>query len=145
MPLGQKVTGVGLTGSTAAGSAMATAPAPYDSNLVNFAAVNTIASVTFAAVAGKRWVVASLTAIICSLGVSASVVVDVQILDGAAVIWQGRLAIPAGTAILYNIDRIALSNLAFAGTIGNAVKVQFTGNAGGPNTYEAVSASAYQI
>ena len=143
----QKVIGPGLTGgvTTAATQGMAVVPAPYDSMLTSVPAVNTIASVTFPATAGKAWVVASVVWSLNALGgVALLAAQSGQIIDGVTKIFDGSLLTPPILAAGAAVDRLVLTNVAYVGSVGNAVKVTFSG-VGGANTFERVSASAYLI
>lgn len=146
MPFPQQVVGTGLTGATAAGSAMATAPAPYDSQLFAAPGAGLQATVTFPATAGKRWVIRTATWSIYNEtgaaqapggGGSGARIVDV----GGGVLFYIRMGPPAvggGTIIL------SKDNIAYIGGIGNAVTVEFQ-FALYPGNFQSVNAGANLI
>ena len=142
MSLPQQVIGTGISGATAAGSAMAVVPAPYDSALYSLPAANTQAIVTFPATVGKRWLLHSFVATLLNLGVgtiaSAS---QLEIVIGVTRVFLTQLGV---NAVSGTIDKLTMFNLAYTSGINQALVIDFL-VAGGANTYQSISAAAYLI
>src|ERR1035437_3805942 len=104
MGVAQRVIGPGLTGgvTTADTQGMAVVPAPYDSQLYSMPATNTQATVTFPATPGKTWVLAAYTATIMGFGIAGAVGIQVDVLDGAVLIWRDWAGITAASATITN-------------------------------------------
>lgn len=147
MPLSQKVTitsGSGISGVTAGTTALAVAPAPYDSMLFNLPGVGVAASVTFPATPGKRWMIAMLTASMTLSGVAGGGSPVVSVKDGATIIWGSFMALTTGVAGSVLIDHLALTNLALIGSVNTNMVVSFSAGAGGAG-FETIAAGAYLI
>lgn len=100
------------------------------------AAATVQATVARAADAGGRHVCKSITASIAT-GATASGVEEVQLLDGATVLWSCLLSAPAnGTA------NISVSNLNLIGTKNTAMTIAFVAG-GAATSQESVAISGY--
>lgn len=143
MALPQEVIGTGITGATAATTAMPIVPAPYDSVLYHQPLTNSKAIVTFPATPGKTWIIAAISASLqCDTGGPgySNDWVSVRI---PGIVWQQAL-LALYTVAQGGIDHFDLSGLAISGAVGTAVTVQFNA-AAGANACEIVSAGAYLV
>jgi hypothetical protein len=114
---------------------------PYDYTLYHVPNANTQATITFPITAGKRWKIATITVSLSNTNAGAAISSIVRLLDGAAPLWEVRMGISAATG---SQAFVALSGLAYPGTVGNPVILEFTG-ASGVNTAQTVAAGAYLI
>jgi hypothetical protein len=110
-------------------------------------AVNTVATISKAGVAGTRHVATTITA--CLVGHTAAPAatgqLNVVLRDGAtgvgAVLWAGTLSIPA---VAGECRVFTVSGLFIIGTAGNAMTLEFQ-TAGGANTFETVSLTGFDL
>lgn len=123
MPLAQKVIGVGITGATAAGSAMAVVPTAYDVNLEITGAAGTAATIILPATAARKWLIHSLSGCIFSIPGSLTTVVTLTVTNGATIIWAQVLSLPISPATSYLSDKIIAIGLALIGTTNTAMTI----------------------
>jgi hypothetical protein len=143
--LAQKVTGGGIGGG-GSGTSLFAAPPPYDSLLISNPASGVVATVTFPATLGKRWMVAMIYADLSEITLIASAAQTsaIQVLDNAVEIFRGRLVTPAVLINVMAISNYHDSNLAIVGSVGNAVTVCFN-PAPNANGNESLAVGAYLI
>lgn len=114
---------------------------PADSMLVSAPAAATLATVTFPATAGFRWIIDHVVWTFRTTA-AATAVAGVAITAGAATLYNSALSLPATIGA---IDREVLGpGAAYVGPVNTAVVVAFSG-AGPANTVERVTASAYLV
>lgn len=101
-------------------------------------AANTIAKITRTGVAGYRWVVDAISALMINGGGAASAA-DVSITDGGVITWNYRMTI---SAIGGTIDRLAIP-IGYLAEGGNDVVIGFT-SAPGASNYERISVITHQ-
>src|ERR1035437_1882520 len=138
--LAQKVIGAGITGATAAGSAMVTVQAPYDFQASTYPVINTNATITLPAILGKKWLVSMIVGSIQAKAVTAGLS-GMFVIDNGTIVFQVELGVPG---VLGTTDRLALSGLAFISAIVNTAMV-IQVNAGGANIQSTVNVGAYLI
>lgn len=143
MPSAQKVIGVGVTGATAAGSATAVVPAPYDVNIQITAAAATAATIILPATLGKRWLVHSLAGSIFSIPGALTTAVAFTVADGATIIWAQILSLPISPATSYLDDKVTAIGLALIGTPNTAMTINIAAPVAGIQAL--VSVGAYLI
>ena len=145
--LPQQVIGTGVTGATAAGTAMAVVAAPYDSSQFQEPGNNIPALITFPATVGKRWIISALSAgyFAGTGGVVVSSFVRPVLVDVATGVtkWGFVLTVPALVAGANASQYYPISGLSIAGSLGGAVT--FSCPAMGAAIFIQLSASAYQV
>jgi hypothetical protein len=147
MSVAQRVTGPGIAGgvTTAATQGMATAPAPYDSNIIaTRIGAGAAAIAIFPATPGKAWLLSLLAATVGATGAQAGVTAVLQVFDGVTVIFQEYLPITTSLAGVYPVNQLSLTNLGLVSTIGNSLTITFN-TACAANQLEMISVGAYLI
>lgn len=114
---------------------------PYDSFLYSAVTNPATASVVFPAVVGTKWIIDCLVLKLVLFGFAGASSQVIRILDGAAIIAEYKLA-ATSTATTSGTDQLALTNLAIAGSIGNAVTIAFQ-LAAPASTFQYIEAGAY--
>jgi hypothetical protein len=137
----QKVIGTGVTGATAAGTAMAVVPTHADLISIATPPPNVQATLTFAAVAGRTYQIAYVDAAIINNGGLGSTYGTIVIRNGLTgvgpILWKQYIY---GTAVPAGLDRDQW-NPPISGTVGNAMTIEFT--AGMANYIESINAGVY--
>jgi hypothetical protein len=116
-------------------------PGAYD-GIVNTRSIGTQTTVTLAAVAGKRWIAAAMSAAIVSQG-GAAAVLDFYLRDGASgagtVIWHHYFAYQG--AVAGTKDQVIDNDLAIPGSVNTAMTAEFAN--GIANVFEEANLGAW--
>lgn len=113
-------------------------PPPYDGQAVSAPATGVQATVTLAAFSGQQWRASMLAASLVQ-GTGAASADDIQVLDGATVIWGVALGI---TAVAGDADHFDTSGVGIVGSVTTAMTFRFVVGFAGAS--ERVSLGAYQ-
>ena len=135
MPLAQKVTGIGISGATAAGSAMAIVPAPYD-RVLSIRSLGGVATITFPATVGKSWQIGFVSG--TSVTVAGAAFSGGIITVGGLVLAEVGIGAIAGNSFVYvnpNVGMLFPAN--------TAVIIAFSFGAATYN--QVISAGAYLV
>ena len=140
---GRSGSAANLAATSGIGSELTTTPGQW--SITNAATTGAQATVTKAAGgAGVRHIATSLSVTLASGSTAMTVPatpVQVQILDGAAVLWTSYISIPATAGGMANIS---LSGLNLVGTAATAMTIAFTAG-GGANSFESVTLTGYDV
>jgi hypothetical protein len=127
-------------------AALQQTPKPYDGEASGIPAnAGLHATATLQGVAGRRWMCATLTVSLALTGAGTDAL-EVDLLDGPSgstnKLWATVIGITGAGAGPSTV--VALSGLAYSGTAGNAMTVEFIRNSGG-NIYQIVTFGAYLV
>ena len=133
------------TATDVAGGTLPVFNRPYDWSVKHTPAVNTVATISKAAVATQRHVCTGFTASVASDGAVSVANLVVVLRDGAT--GAGTIVQASSLSVITTAGssaNIVISGLNIIGTLNTAMTVEFLA-AGGANTYENVSMMGYSV